>query len=83
MITRTELRKYRKAELAGCNLSDLADLRTISINRNQALDERVENFVKRTGNPYLFRVDDTAVKVEFIGTKPFSQVLPKCFAIGR
>ena len=83
MITRTELRKYRKAELTGCNLSDLADLRTTSINRNQALDERVESFVKKVGNPYLFRVDDIAVKVEFIGTRPFSQILPRCFAAGK
>ena len=83
MITGEELRKYRKAEPAGCNLSDLADLRTISIDRNQSLDKRVESFVKKVNNPYLFRIDDMAVKVEFIGTKPFSQILARCFAIGK
>lgn len=83
MISRAELNKYQEMDIAGCNLSELVDLRTVSVDKRQVLDKRIESFVNKVNNPYLFRVDDVAVKVEFAGTKPFSQVLPRCFNIGK
>ena len=83
MIPKAELSRFHETDLLGYNLSELVDLRSISVDRNQPLGKRVESFVNKVHNPYLFRVNDVAVKVEFVGTKPFSQVLPRCLAIGK
>ena len=83
MISRAELDKLQRISLTGCSLSELVDLRNVSVDKGNPPDKRMETFVNKVNNPYLFRVDDVAVKVEFTGTKPFIQVLPRCFAIGE
>ena len=83
MLSRADLHQYRKTDLTGCNLSELVDLRTVSVDKGQTPDKRIESFVSQVHNPYLFRVNDVAIKVEFAGTKPFSQVLPRCLDVGK
>ena len=82
MISRAELGKLQGIRLMDCNPSELVDLRNVSVDKGNPIVSRMESFVGEINNPYLFRVDDVAVKVEFTGTKPFTQVLPRCFVIG-
>ena len=82
MISRAELSKLQEIGLADCNPSELVDLKHVSVDKGYPIVTRMESFVNDVANPYLFRVDDVAVKVEFTGTKSFAQVLPRCFVIG-
>lgn len=65
----------RNADISVCNANELVDLRNIKIKRKAALKRRTDDFIAQVGNPYLFKVDDVVVKVEFSGGKDFSEVL--------
>lgn len=65
----------RNADISVCNADELVDLRNIKIKRKAALKHRTDDFIAQVGNPYLFKVDDVVVKVEFSGGKDFSEVL--------
>ena len=82
MISRAELSRLQGIRLTDCNPSELVDLTNVSVDKGNPSVSRMERFVGEINNPYLFRVDDVAVKVEFTGTKLFAQVLPRCFVIG-
>lgn len=47
------------------NIGDLVDIRNIKINVNQPIQEKIVDFVKQVKNPYLFKVGDVVVKVNF------------------
>ena len=47
------------------NIDDLVDIRNIKINVNQPIQEKIVDFVKQVKNPYLFKVGDVVVKVNF------------------
>lgn len=65
----------RNADISVCNADELVDLRNIKTNRKATLKCRTDDFIAQVGNPYLFKVDDIVVKVEFSGGKDFSEVL--------
>ena len=67
--------------LCGKN-DDLVDLRSIRINREAALQRRKEDFMVQVGNPYLFKVGDIVVGVEFCGGKGFSEAFIKAVLAG-
>lgn len=47
------------------NIDDLVDIRNIKINVNQPIQEKIVDFVRQVKNPYLFKVGDVVVKVNF------------------
>ena len=57
-------------------IASLPDLREISVDRSLPLQARTRAFLRAVGNPYLFRVEDTVVKVSFTPNgKPFRDAL--------
>ena len=58
------------------HFASLPDLRDISVDSSLPVRERAGAFLRAIGNPYLFRVDDVVVKVNFNPEgKPFRDVL--------
>ena len=53
----------------------MIDLRNVTVNKKMPSNERTSDFIEQVRNPYLFRVDDTVVKVEFGDGKDFSELL--------
>ncbi len=72
----------RNADISVCNADELVDLRNIKTNRKTASKLRTDDFIAQVGNPYLFKVDDVVVKVEFSGGKDFSEVLADAIITG-
>lgn len=70
-----DLKMLRNAEISACNAEELIDLRNVTVNKKMPSDERTSDFIEQVRNPYLFRVDDTVVKVEFGDGKDFSELL--------
>lgn len=68
------LNTFRNADISACNADELVDLRNIGISRKAPLKRRTDDFIAQVGNPYLFKVNDVVVKVEFGGVKDFSEV---------
>ena len=47
------------------DINDLVDIRNIKINVNKPIQEKIIDFVRQVKNPYLFKVGDVVVKVNF------------------
>ncbi len=77
-----DLKMLRNADILTCNADELVDLKRTEVNRNTAKKQRADDFIAQVGNPYLFRVDSTVVKVEFGGGKDFSEMLADVISAG-
>lgn len=40
----------------------LADIREVAIKRGRSVQDKMQDYLKETGNPYCFRVEDVVVK---------------------
>lgn len=76
------LKALRNADISTCNADELIDLRSVKTNRKMPLNRRADDFIAQVGNPYLFKVDDVVVKVEFGDGKCFSEILTDVMVAG-
>lgn len=77
-----DFKMLRNVDILSCNADDLVELTSTQVNRNVTLKQRTSDFIAQVGNPYLFRVDSTVVKVEFGGGKDFSEMLADVISAG-
>ncbi len=70
-----DLKAFRNADVSSCDIDELVDLKNVEINRKMPLRRRADDFIAQVGNPYLFKVDEIIVKVEFGDGKDFSEIL--------
>ena len=72
----------RNADISACSPDELVDLRCVRVNCKMPLKRRTGDFTAQVGNPYLFKVDDIIVKVEFGRGKDFSEMLTDIILAG-
>lgn len=72
----------RNADISACNPDELVDLRSVRVSGITPLNHRTGDFIAQVGNPYLFKVDDVVVKVEFVGEKDFPEILTDAILAG-
>ena len=77
-----DLKCLRNADISACNADELVDLRNVEVNPKASLNRRTDDFIAQVGNPYLFRVNDVVVKVEFGDGKDFSEMLTDVIVAG-
>ena len=75
MDRQTELDRLKNMDIEQCEPDQLVDLRSVSIDKGIPVPERMRSFVKQIKNPYLFKVDDITVKVEFSSGKSLEDSL--------
>ena len=75
MSCQTDLNGLKNIGVEQCERDQLVDLRSVSIDKSLPVPERMSAFVKQVKNPYLFRVDDITVKVEFSSGKSLEDSL--------
>ena len=75
MEHQTELNRLKHMDIEQCEPDQLVDLRSVSIDKSLPVPERMYSFVKQIKNPYLFKVDDITVKVEFSSGKSLEDSL--------
>ena len=75
MEHQTELNRLKHMDIEQCEPDQLVDLRSVSIDKSLPAPERMRSFVKQIKNPYLFKVDDITVKVEFSSGKSLEDSL--------
>lgn len=76
------LKELRNADISACNTCELTDLRNVKVSREKPLSERTSDYIGQVGNPYLFRVGTTAVKLEFGDGKGFAEILADVITAG-
>lgn len=65
--------EYLKNKLAKCqnvnidevDIEEVDDISNIQIDTNKSSQERILDFISKSKNPYLFRVGENLVKIEF------------------
>ena len=62
---RTNLEQCRSADLMESDPDGLVDLKDVRIDTSRPVRERMEDFVRQVGNPYLFKVDGLIIKTVF------------------
>ena len=72
MLDRNELRRLQNADIMACEPDRLTDISNLQINANQRTIDKMSSFIDRVGNPYLFKVGKTVVKVEYEGGQSVS-----------
>ena len=75
MFSSIQLSACKNVDIRGCNPEALVDLRDIAIDTTLPVTERINSFLHQIKNPYLFKVDDTVVKVTYGTGKSFSDSL--------
>ena len=75
MSRQTDLNGLKHIDIEQCEPDQLVDLRSVSVDKALPVPERMRSFVKQIKNPYLFKVDDITVKVEFSSGKSLEDSL--------
>ena len=68
-MTKSDLQKLKSADIY--KSANIADISAINIDA-KTLEKRVTSFFETIDNPYIFKVGDLTVKVNFNGDKAFS-----------
>ena len=68
MLTVAELKRLSQQDFADIDKTQLVDIRSIDIDPDAPAEERLAQFIEKTGNPYMFSVGKIAVRVRFSET---------------
>ncbi len=61
------------------NTENFVDLKTLTVDKTKSQPERLRQFVTDVKNPYMVRVGDIMVRIEFTGGRSFSDALTAAF----
>jgi hypothetical protein len=61
------------------NIEDYKDLKVLTVDKTKSKQERLKQFITDVKNPYMVRVGDTLVRIEFTGGRNFSDALTAAF----
>lgn len=59
--------KLLLVDFGDVEISSLADISKVRIDRGQTVEKRRQQYLEKIGNPYLVRVGNIKVKVRFAG----------------
>ena len=82
MLDKTELKKLQSADIEACDKNSLTDINNIKIEADQQMVDKINSFVEHIGNPYLFKVGEIAVKVEYEGRTSFNKAFANIIRAG-
>ena len=60
-----KLKISKDIDLSKINIDEVDDLNEIRISRRKFKEERIIDFINKTNNPYVFKVNCRLVKLEF------------------
>jgi len=60
-----KLKICKDIDLSEVNIDEVDDLNEIKISRKKSKEERIIDFISKTKNPYIFKVNGRLVKIEF------------------
>lgn len=82
MLDETGLIKLQNADIESCDKNSLTDIKNINIDADQPSVSKMKSFVEHVGNPYLFKVGEIAVKLEFEGGVSFNKAFANLIRTG-
>ena len=65
---RKKIDRCKNMKLSDVSLDDVDEFSSIKIDRRKSSNERILDFLKKTKNPYIFKVNNTLVRIRFSNT---------------
>lgn len=62
---REKIDRCKNMDLKDVSLDDVDDISSIKIDRRKSSNERILDFLKKTKNPYIFKVNNTLIRISF------------------
>ena len=76
MLTTKNLEALKEIDIESCDKKKLVDLKDVNVSREKSVEERTEEFLIKIKNPYLFKVGEVTVKINFNSEgKTFTEAL--------
>jgi hypothetical protein len=75
MKTQTKLERLKAEAQSNIDITKLKDIKNVEINPNLPIEERMRDFIKQIGNPYIYKSDNIVVRVSFAGTSTIEECL--------
>ena len=82
MLDKTDLKMLQNADIESCDKNSLTDIKNINIDAGLPSVSKMKSFVEHVGNPYLFKVGEIAVKLEFEGGVSFNKAFANLIRTG-
>lgn len=73
MLNKSQLARCKEVDVSSCDINSLMDLREINIDTTKPVTQRIESFLEQVQNPYLFKVGDIVMKVDYGNGKQFAE----------
>lgn len=70
MLTKSELEQMKNVDIRTVDKASLVDLNDVVIDTSQPVEQRIKSFIAQVKNPYVFRIGDVAVKVNYADSGP-------------
>lgn len=64
-ISKEELRRMEQVDIREADPDTLVDINTIEVDMKKPVSARVEEYVRKVGNPFLVRVGEYVVKIGY------------------
>ena len=82
MLDKTDLKMLQNADIESCDKNSLTDIKNINIDAGLPSVSKIKSIVEHVGNPYLFKVGEIAVKLEFEGRVSFNKAFANLIRTG-
>jgi len=69
LLIEEKIREMKNVDIRTVDKSTLVDIRSVAIDENLPVEERIKQLVEGLRNPYCFKVGDVAVKIEYEDTE--------------
>ena len=75
MFDKAYLKKMQRTDIESCEKNSLTDIKSINIEADKRQNDKINAFIERVGNPYLLKVGEMVVEVEYSGKRSFSEAI--------
>jgi len=84
MLSLAELKHLSQLDFKDIDKSQLVDIREIYLDPDAPVEQRMSKFIEEVGNPYMFCVGKTPVRVVFSKTgETLDNAIKNCFLNAR
>lgn len=75
MFDKAYLKKMQRTDIESCEKNSLTDIKSINIEADKRQNDKINAFIERVGNPYLLKVGEMVVEVEYTGKRSFLEAI--------
>lgn len=72
------IERMKNVDIKEVSILDLPNISDFEVDASKNISDRFTDYLQFVKNPYVFRVGNLGVKIEFVGDTPFEEALIRC-----